>query len=199
MSLLLETIRIVDGKPMNAAYHQHRAAESSFAVFGKAIHLEFDNLIIPDEFLQGVVKCRIIYDVHIHEITFEKYAPRKIASLKLVYDDDIEYAHKWLDRSNLNELVAQKEGADEVLIIKNGFLSDISYANIVVSIDGALYTPKNCLLKGTRRQQLLDEGTIIERELTVEDLRKATAVFIINAMLGLEDNIEILQKDIRYR
>ena len=196
MSHLLETIRIVDGKLMNAAYHRQRAAESSLAVFGKAIHLEFENLLIPDEFLQGVVKCRIVYDSHIHEITFEKYTPRKINSLKLVYDDQIEYSHKRLDRSALNSLVAQKGDVDEVLIVKNGLLSDISYGNIVVSIQGVLYTPKNCLLKGTRRQQLIDEGIIFERELTPDDLRSASHIHIINAMVGLEDGIIISTQNV---
>jgi 4-amino-4-deoxychorismate lyase len=196
MSLLLETIRIVDGKPMNAAYHQRRAAESSLEIFGEAIHLEFDNLLIPEEYQQGLVKCRIVYDVHIHEITFEKYTPRKISSLKLVYDDNIEYATKRLDRSALNALVAQKGDADEVLIVKNGLLTDISYANIVVSIDGALFTPKNCLLKGTRRQQLLDEGIVEERELTAADLKSCNYVILINAMVGLEEMIRILPENI---
>ncbi|MDD2797780.1 MAG: aminotransferase class IV [Bacteroidales bacterium] len=196
MSLLLETIRIVDGLPMNAAYHQRRAAESSLAVFGKEIHLEFDNLLIPDEFREGVVKCRIIYDVHIHEITFEHYTPRKINSLKLVYDNQIDYSNKRLDRSDLNALVAQKGIADEILIVKNGLLSDISYGNVVVSINGVLYTPKNCLLKGTQRQQLLDEGKIVERDLTPADLQNCTSVTIINAMLGLEDNNTILPENI---
>ncbi|MFZ4454942.1 MAG: aminotransferase class IV [Bacteroidales bacterium] len=196
MSLLLETIRIIDGQPMNAVYHQRRAAESSLAVFGEAIHLEFDNLLIPDEFREGVVKCRIIYDVHIHEITFEHYTPRKINSLKLVYDNQIDYSVKRLDRSDLNALVAQKGIADEILIVKNGLLSDISYANVVVSIDGVLYTPKNCLLKGSRRQKLLDEGTIAERDLMPTNLRNCTSVTIINAMVGLEDNITILPENI---
>lgn len=191
MSLLLETIRIVDGCIMNASYHQRRAAESSLAVFGKEIHLEFDHLIIPDEFLKGVVKCRIVYDVHIHEITYEKYIPRKLESLKIVFDDSIEYSCKWLDRSRLSVLVAQRGDADEILIVKNGFLTDISYGNIVLLIDNELYTPKNCLLKGTRRQQLIDEGLLQEKELTIDDLRKSTSVFVINAMLGLEDKIEI--------
>lgn len=196
MSHLLETILIVDGKPINAVYHQRRAAESSLALFGEAIHLEFDNLLIPDEFKQGVVKCRIIYDVHIHEITFEKYTPRKINSLKLIYDNQIDYTHKFLDRSTLNALVAQKGEADEILIVKNGLLSDISYANIVVSIDNVLYTPKNCLLKGTRRQQLLDEGTIVEQDLTPVDLMNCSSISMINAMIGLEDNITIFPENI---
>lgn len=198
MSLLLETIRIEDGHLVNAHLHQERAAASSLALFGKAIHLEFDNLLIPDEFLQGVVKCRILYDMKIREITFEKYTPRQIRSLQLVYDDQIDYSHKWEDRSALTALLKQKKAADEVLIVKNGQLSDISYANVVLKIDDKLYTPKNCLLAGTRRQQLLAEGVVEERELTVEDLRRALSVHIVNAMLSLQDGIIVPQNHIYY-
>ena len=85
----------------------------------------------------------------------------------------------------------QKGEADEILIVKNGFITDISYANIVLKHRDGLITPAHCLLKGTRRQQLLDQGVITEQAINVDDLFRAESVLIINAMLGLEDQMEI--------
>ncbi len=191
MSLLLESVRIVDGEWMNVAYHQRRMESSSEEMFGKAFSLDFESVEIPVAMRQGVVKCRVLYDTEVREIGFDAYVPRKINSLRLVYDNRIDYHLKFADRSALNKLVAQKGDADEILIVKNGWISDISYANVVLKVGAELVTPAHCLLKGTRRRQLLDQGLIVERPICVDDLMKADSVIIINAMLGLEDGIEI--------
>jgi len=191
MSLLLESVRIVDGQWMNTAYHLRRMADSATELFGKPFSLDFEKIEIPKEYRKGVVKGRILYNTRELEIGFNHYTPRKIGSLKLVYDNQIDYHLKWADRSSLNALVSQKGEADEILIVKNGFITDISYANIVLKYSDGLITPAHCLLKGTRRQQLLDQGIITEQAINVEDLFRAEAVLIINAMLGLEDQMEI--------
>lgn len=191
MSLLLESVKIVDGCWVNVEYHQRRMMESTKEMFGVAFSLDIAEIEIPAEYRDGVVKGRIVYDTGVREIGFDHYVPRKITSLKLVYNDQIDYHLKWADRSVLNELVKEKGDADEVLIVKNGFVTDISYANIVVRYKDRLVTPAHCLLKGTRRQQLLDEGVVVEEAISVERLFEAESVFVINAMLGLEDKVEI--------
>ncbi len=187
MSLLLESIRITDGCWQNAGYHRARMERSTQALFGQTFSADIESIVIPSNFRSGVVKCRLLYDTAVHIVEFEPYKPRTIHSLKLVTADDIDYSHKWADRSALNELLKQKGEADDIIIVKNGQITDMSYANVVLRLDGGLYTPANCLLKGTRRQQLLDEGLIRERELTVADYHRAESVILINAMLGLEN------------
>ncbi|MDP4272345.1 MAG: aminotransferase class IV [Bacteroidota bacterium] len=191
MSLLLESVRIVDGQWMNAAYHRQRMDDSTMELFGKAFSVDFELIEIPLEYRKGVVKGRIIYDTQVREIGFDHYFPRKIDSLQLVYDDNIDYHLKWADRTVLNELVKQKGSADEILIIKNGFVTDISYANVIVRFKDRFATPAHCLLKGTRRRQLLDQHIVTEEDITVDKLFQAESVIIINAMLGLGDAIEI--------
>ncbi len=191
MCLLLESIRIVDGEWMNLAYHRHRMEISSKELFGITVSPDFEAVEIPVALRRGVVKCRVLYDAEVREVGFEAYVPRKINSLRLVYDDRIDYHLKWADRSALNVLLSQKGEADDVLIVKSGWVTDISYANVVLRFGDKLVTPVHCLLKGTRRQQLLDQGVIVEQPISVEDLCKADSVIIINAMLGIEDGIEI--------
>ncbi|WP_243347542.1 aminotransferase class IV [Parabacteroides sp. FAFU027] len=191
MSLLLESVRIVNGQWMNAAYHRQRMDDSTMELFGKAFSVDFETIEIPAEYRKGIVKGRIIYDTQVREVGFDHYSSRKIGSLQLVYEDNIDYHLKWADRTALNELVKQKGTADEILIIKNGFVTDISYANVVVRYKDRLATPAHCLLKGTRRRQLLDQLVVVEEDITVDKLFQAESVIIINAMLGLEEAIEI--------
>ena len=57
-------------------------------------------------------------------------------------------------------------------------------ANIVVSIDGQLFTPpvSSGLLPGTFRAELLAQGKIKERVITVEELKSAREFFLINSV-----------------
>ena len=72
-------------------------------------------------------------------------------------------------------------------MIKNGFITDSSYANIVLKADNVVFTPKNPLLNGTKRQKLIDQKEIIPIEIKVEDLVKFSSFAIINAFIDLED------------
>ena len=57
---------------------------------------------------------------------------REIRSLKVVVDDRIDYSFKSADRSSLNRLTAQKGDCDEIIIVKNGLVTDTSFTNIAV-------------------------------------------------------------------
>ena len=63
-------------------------------------------------------------------------------------------------------------------------VTESGIANVVVRLDGQLFTPPvECgLLAGTFRDQLLAEGTIKERVITVEELKHAKEFFLINSV-----------------
>ena len=71
-----------------------------------------------------------------------------------------------------------------IIIVKNKFVTDASYANLVFYADGNWVTPKSCLLSGVMRTVLLRSGKIQEAEITVDSLRKYEKVKLINAMVG---------------
>ena len=106
-----------------------------------------------------------------------------ISKLKTVYDDAITYDFKSTDRDAINRLYEMKGDADEIIIVKNGMVTDTSYSNIVFSKDGVLYTPSTFLLNGTRRHSLLENNTIKEIDIKVEDINNFDSLMIINAMI----------------
>ncbi len=63
-------------------------------------------------------------------------------------------------------------------------VTEFCTANIVVKLGGKLYTPpQKCgLLKGTFRQYLLDCKKIEERVITIDDLKTADEIFLINSI-----------------
>ncbi len=191
MSLLLETIQIRNGVLINPQYHQQRMQSSSLTLLGKSINFDLLTLPIPVTAQKGTVKCRILYDNRIELIEFEPYIQRQIRSLKMVIDNSISYPHKFTDRSEINALLNQKGDADDILIVKNGTITDTSFGNVVLCKGTDYYTPDSYLLNGTKRQQLLNDGLITERYISPNDLSSMDKLIIINAMLDLDSGVEV--------
>lgn len=95
--------------------------------------------------------------------------------------------HKTPDRSRYDAHDPVDVPHDLVLLInERGELTETAIANLVVELDGQLWTPHldAGLLPGVLRAEPLREGRIRERALTPEDLHRATAVWVINSLRG---------------
>ena len=68
-----------------------------------------------------------------------------------------------------------------------GELLETSIGNLVLKINGKLYTPPTSLgiLPGIYRQHLLERGLVDEKVLTLKDLAQAEAIYGCNAVRGL--------------
>lgn len=183
MYRLVESICILDGEALHQAYHQDRVERSWRALFGSSAFPLLEEVIqIPNEWRQGLVKCRIIYSPGVMEINYSLYAYRQISAVKLVYTTGIEYAWKFEERSQLDVLYEKRGTSDEIFIVRDGLITDAYYYNIAAKIQGRWYTPAVPLLKGTCRQRLLDEGYLEEAQISVEDIPLVQEWHLINAM-----------------
>lgn len=63
-------------------------------------------------------------------------------------------------------------------------MTESCIANVVVELDGELYTsPVQCgLLPGTYRAYLLEQGKVKERVVTMEDLAQSPHVYLISSV-----------------
>lgn len=112
--------------------------------------------------------------------------------LRLVHGDDLDYTFKFADRTRIDELFAAKGPADDILILKNGYITDSSYANVILWDGYSWWTPDRPLLAGTQREKLLREGRIKERPILASDLKDYKKLKLINAMLSLEEGPELI-------
>ncbi len=185
MPQLLESIKVHNGRWHNLSYHEERIHRAQQDLFGKVTIARLaDQLILPEYTQRGLYKCRVLYGREIEHIEFLPYHPRPVRTLRRVHCNPIDYAHKYADRSVLNELFARREGCDDVLIIKNGRVTDTSYANIIFYDGQRWVTPAAPLLHGTQRQYLLDQGIISEKTIREADLATFQQFRLINALLG---------------
>ena len=197
MYRLLETIKIKDGVMQNVFLHNQRMNNSRLMLFGKDnfINLE-EEIDLEDDDFDGIFKCRVLYSNAIEIIEILPYQIKKINTLKMVIDNSISYDHKFEDRKDIANLFLKKENCDDVLIIKDGFVTDTSYCNIVFDTGNKLITPSTPLLKGVKRQQLLNEKIIEEQEIKQTDIKLFSRAFLINSMFDLDDKMEIAVKNI---
>ncbi len=188
----LETVKVVDGVFVHPELNLQRMMNTMDRAFHTSVPDSFfEDLAIPVDMRCGVVKCRILYGASVDEIGFQPYACRKVSSLKLVDGGNVDYSQKYADRSALLKLTAQKGECDDILIVQNGLITDTSYSNVVLSNHGKYYTPKSYLLNGTCRRRLIAEGKVIPADISVSDLDSYDNLYLINAMISIEDKVTV--------
>lgn len=182
MSLFIETIRIENGQICNLPYHNRRMNETRRDVLCEADWLDLADYIHPEDY-QERTKCRIEYDRTIRQVEYAAYQIRRISSLRLVDGGGVEYRYKSRDREALNRLFACRGSEDDVLIVRQGFLTDTSICNVALW-DGAQWvTPARPLLAGTKRASLLDRGAIVPGDIREADLLSYSRIRLFNAMI----------------
>jgi para-aminobenzoate synthetase/4-amino-4-deoxychorismate lyase len=97
--------------------------------------------------------------------------------------------HRALYDAELRRAVAQEGCFDALFCNERGELTEGARSNIFLAFGGELHTPPVFagLLNGVMRRNLLARGEprIVERTLYPEDLRRADAVYLSNALRGL--------------
>jgi len=114
--------------------------------------------------------------------------PRVILAAGRVDSNNPFLYHKTTHRSVYEEALAKRPGFDDVLLYnERGEVTESTRANVLVRMDGMLYTPPVAcgLLAGTMRARLLEQGEIAERILSPADLARAEEVLLVNSVRGL--------------
>lgn len=179
---LLETIKVENGQYLFLAFHQERVNWSRIKLgFSKALKLK-----LPNPPKTGIFKCRIVYSDKIEKIEFTIYKEKKTHTFSLAFSNDITYSLKFENRTAINNLKNEFIGnSDEIIIIKNGLVTDSSIANIIFYNGQKWITPKFPLLRGTTRERLLREHKIFEANIDFRDISKFKRIVFINAMINL--------------
>jgi 4-amino-4-deoxychorismate lyase len=188
MSLLIESLKLKDGFLFNLETHQCRINRAMDELFPTGDRIDLSKAIsIPKEYNSGIYKVRVSYGPTIEKIEFESYAFRPVKSLKVVYHDTIDYHLKYSDRQILQQLFERRGDCDDIIIVKNGLVTDSFAANLLFYDGKEWVTPSTPLLKGTKRQLLLDQRIIVEKEISEEDIWNYQNVGLINAMIDFEE------------
>lgn len=179
--MFLETLRCEGGNVQHLPYHQQRL-DQTLRYFGFSNTYELESLIAPPD--DALYRCRFLYNNSGYTVEYLSYTPKRIASLRIVHADEIDYPFKYAQRSALNDLYAQRAGCDDVLIVRKGRLTDTTIANVALYDGKCWLTPEKPLLEGTTRARLIDIGFLHTAPLRVEDIGTSQKIAVFNALMG---------------
>ncbi|MGM9760131.1 MAG: aminotransferase class IV family protein [Parabacteroides sp.] len=182
MCRFIETICIEEGQAVRLSYHNERLNRTRQDFWGVTDTLHLEEVIEAAPYKERT-KCRIEYETEIIRIDYTPYRIRPVHSLRLIHDDRAAYAYKSCDRHCLTEAFSRREEADDVLIVREGLLTDTSICNIALWNGESWLTPKTPLLAGTHRAALLDTGQIQEMPIRERDLPCYTHIRLFNALI----------------
>ena len=189
MCQFIETICYENGNFQRLELHNQRCNRTRSHFFGILPEIQLElHLSVPAHLRGETLKCTVTYGVDIVKIDYVLYEIRQIRSLRMIVDNSINYEFKYADRSKLAQLYKKRGYYDDILIVKNGLITDISYANTIYLYNNIWYSPENPLLMGTRLQGYLKEGRITPAPLRPKDLCAFSEVRIVNAMISIENS-----------
>lgn len=193
MCLLLESLRIEHGQIGLPEYHNRRVNAARSALFGATEQWDVRECLSRINLPQsGVHKCRLLYDTEVRSVECIPYQKRAVRSLKLVeIPTGFHYAWKYADRTALHTFVQQREHCDDILLVRDGWLTDTSYSNIALYDGTQWYTPARPLLRGVRVAWLIEQGALQQADIHQRDVGSFQKLILLNAMLGFEDAVEV--------
>jgi 4-amino-4-deoxychorismate lyase len=184
MCRFFESIKIKDGVVYRLKLHQERVNNAFAAGYPDEDILSLFEIINQSVIPQsGIYKCRIVYDSDLISFEIAPYVRREIKSLRMVDTDMESYLYKQEDRTLFNEAFAKRGECDDVLLVKNGLLTDTSYSNIALYDGTNWFTPRIPLLYGVNRAELLESGKLIEKDIAATELKNYKQIALFNAMI----------------
>ena len=190
---LFETICIQHKQIQNVMYHQQRYERALRQFYGKSAVKIYDlstiiqkSVDFPTALLSPLSRGRIDYHATDYQIRFFPYQRRSICTFQPVICDHIEYSLKFSDRTLLDPLLSQRGNCDEIMIIKQGRVTDCSIGNLCFRHGKQWFTSDTPLLFGTQRQALLERGIIQESSIFADEISYFDERRVINAMNGVD-------------
>lgn len=177
---------MVNKKVCNLYYHQKRVNQTLKHFYGNNCHHNLDKIVENINLNDKLSKLRISYDDLNYSYIIEPYKRRKIEKLIPIFDDRIEYSFKYEDRNcftaHLFNIRLKYGDLAEPLFIVDGYVTDTSFSNLAFFDGYKWVTPSTYLLKGTKREELIKNGLLIEKDILFRDIIGFEKVSLINSM-----------------
>jgi para-aminobenzoate synthetase/4-amino-4-deoxychorismate lyase len=191
---LLESILLESGEFFLLSRHLERLKASA-----KYFNFHFPEEQVQCELKRAVATCpgdrwkiRLLLskageiEINAIQLRSDRRVPLRVALAAQPVDPNDKFLfHKTTNRSIYYQALARRPDCDDVILWnERGEITESSVANVVLPIDGELFTPpqNSGLLAGTFRDQLLAEGKIREQVISVSELKQGRSLFLINSV-----------------
>jgi para-aminobenzoate synthetase/4-amino-4-deoxychorismate lyase len=218
---VFETLLVLDGRPVELGAHLNRLGSSLETLFPDRTPPDLSQLDVPSEsgrygsFSDGTSPCRVgVLRITVTpdadgrlEIEVEAREPHgdflslsarkaptgEVELMSVTFDGGLG-AHKWVDRSMLDEALAKLPASTLPLVIDDdGSVLEASRANVFAVRDGILLTPPldGRILPGVTRTRVMELAGELGTEareagLSLSDVIGADEVFLTGSVRGIE-------------
>ncbi len=193
---IYDTLLVEDGTVIDIDAHLARLDASVRSVYGSTIRAGLDEAVLRRAGgLVGRQRLRVDATPRDGEV--------RVTMSTRVIDDDVEVwtlrprtivggfgQHKWSDRQALDHDSAPDR--DLLLMAEDGAVLETARASVFVVHDDGIHTPPSDgrILPGTARARIIEilreAGVpVFQRRLTLDDLSRATEVFVANSLRGV--------------
>ena len=152
----------------------------------KTLEFVWNSDIEKIKFNPNVVnRIELFKDGHFELTTRAIPAPKVGPKIKIAHK--VNSANPFLYHKTSIRLPMPKDVFDEIGINEKGEITEGTFTNIGVQLNGTIYTPPiQCgLLNGITRQKLLRDGKIKEKILYPSDLKNAEKIYCFNSVRGM--------------
>jgi branched-subunit amino acid aminotransferase/4-amino-4-deoxychorismate lyase len=206
---VFETLLVLDGRPVELEAHLERLGASLEELFpdqtGSDLREEIERHAVETD--RGALRVAVaprgdaglgaefsIRKGHVDFVSLSEANPPQPISLRGFSLGGGLGAHKWADRSLLDEVQARlPTGTLPLIVDADGAVLEASRANLFAVRDGALFTPPldSRILPGVTRARVLDLAGAAgleahETTLRRDDLLAADEVFLTGSVRGIE-------------
>ena len=186
---IIETIKVENSQMLYKKEHFERMKNTA-KHFG-FIFPESINDIVPekDGMLRVLLSCDGSFETEYKPLIEHSTNKIEISAQKVNSKEQFLY-HKTTNRPWYKaafERIKAQEVYDVIFLNEKDELTEGARTNILLQIDGRLYTPKisSGLLNGVMRRIMLEQNKCEEKVLTLNDLNKAQKIFCINSVRGI--------------
>ncbi len=186
---VFETILVRGGVPVDARAHLARLARSVGALYGEELPAETHARVLAAAAGAPLGRIRVLAGPEGIEVEAEPLAsepaPDPVTVAPAVLPGGLG-AHKWVDRSLLDELAVRLE-AVPLLVDLDGDVLEAAYANVFVVEGSHLVTPPldGRQLPGTVRARVLALHPAREERLTLDRIAAADEVLLASSIRGI--------------
>lgn len=193
---LFETVAVERGEILNLDYHQMRYEQALHQYYGRKVLpfnlqeiLQKSTALLTLKRSEPLIRCRIDYNDQDYRLQCFAYQRKVFRSFQPVICDHINYGLKFSDRRIFAELLRQKGKHDEIIIIKQGLVTDCTIGNLLFRKNQQWFTPEAPLLNGTQRAKLLAEKRIQTLNIKRQDIAQFDEIRLINAMNPFSESL----------
>jgi branched-subunit amino acid aminotransferase/4-amino-4-deoxychorismate lyase len=203
---IFTTIRVENGSRIDLKRHLDKLLNDATGYFflssNDSIRTKV-NQIIPELKLSGALRITIfapkreeliggifseedlIITTSFREIDLYNDKPVKLKLAKRLQDEKLcDYKIGSYGKELYLKRLAILEGFDDVLFYGEGKIFETSTSNIFFRKGNSLFTPKTGIYKGLTRSKIIASGNVIEKDITLEDIKTIDydEIFLCNSI-----------------